>query len=117
MSLTHKMADKHESDLQEALGGRRTRGSGNQAANPMDGRHDRQRDLMAFAWDGKSTVGLGINVTRAMWEKAVEQAGGERPMLALRFYETERLDVKHDLVAMSLDDFKELLFYAERGEA
>jgi hypothetical protein len=44
-----------------------------------------------------------------MWRKAVEQAGGERPMLALRFYDTDRLAVGEDLVVVRLHDFVELL--------
>ena len=109
MSLNHKMAEKHEADLAESLGGRRTRGSGNQFNNPMDGRHDRYAMPVAFAWDGKSTRSASIGVSRAMGEKAVEQAHGERPMLALRFYTTDRLDYDIDLVAVDRLDMSEML--------
>lgn len=107
--LRKRMADEHETDLAQRLGGRQTRGSGNQAANPMDGRHQHYSSAHAFAWDGKSTLGGSIGVTREMWNKAVEQSHGERPMLALRFYDSERLKVGLDLVVVSLDDFEELL--------
>ncbi len=56
-----------------------------------------------------STRAKSIGVTRAMWEKAKEQAGGERPLLPLRFYDTDKLDVGLDLVVLSLDDFAEML--------
>lgn len=114
---TRQMSDAHEIALVEALGGRRTRGSGNQAANPMDGRHSRSRTSCAFAWDGKSSLAASISVSRTMWDKAVEQAQGERPMVALRFYDTERLAVGLDLVAVTLADFSELLERSERLSA
>ncbi len=107
--LRRRMSKAHEETLAATLGGRMTRGSGNQFANPMDGRHSRYDRAVAFAWDGKSTLAASIGVSLAMWEKAVEQAHGERPMLGLRFYRTERLDVGLDLVTVRLDDFAELL--------
>lgn len=107
--ITKEMGDRHEAFLQEVLGGRRTRGSGNQWTNQMDGRHNRMVDPFAFAWDGKSTLGLSVPVTRAMWGKAVDQAGGERPMLGLRFYANQRLDVDLDLVVVSAYDMSEML--------
>lgn len=109
MSLNSKMGDRHEDDLQKLLGGRRTRGSGSQWRDQMDGRHNRWRERFAFAWDGKSTLAKSMSIPRKMWEKAREQAGGERPMLALRYYDTESLDIGEDLVALSLNDFVEVL--------
>lgn len=103
------MSDRHEAHLVEVLGGRANRGSGNQFNAPMDGRHDRREASVAFAWDGKSSYYRSIGVSREMWEKAEEQAHGERPMLALRFYDTDRLDVGLDLAVISLDDLAELL--------
>lgn len=106
--LNKRMGDAHEEFLAELFGGRMSRGSGNQWRNPMDGRHNRFTEPFAFAWDGKSTLGLGVSVTRAMWTKAVEQAEGERPMLGLRFYENGELEVSHDLVVMTAHDAAEL---------
>lgn len=106
--LRHRMGEAHEKHLAMMLNGRKTRGSGNQFANPLDGRMNRYTSGMAFAWDGKSTLGKSIGVTRAMWEKLAEQAHGERPLLPLRFYDTERLRVGLDLVVMRLDDLVEL---------
>jgi len=116
MSLTRKMSEKHERFLASFLGGRKTRGSGNQFANQMDGRHDRYAQEFAFTWDGKATLGKSIGVSRQMWGKAEEQAHGERPMLGLRFYDNERLDVGLDLVVLSVADFDELLTRACNGD-
>jgi hypothetical protein len=114
--LKRRMSDKHEAHLADRLRGRQTRGSGNQSANPMDGRHSRMDQSVAFAWDGKSTLGKSISITDDMWNKAVEQAHGERPMLAFRWYATDRLEVKRDLICVSLDDFEELQELAARAD-
>lgn len=111
---TRDLSDRHEAHLVQVLGGRRTPGSGNQANNPMDGRHNRYTSGLAFAWDGKATLGKSLSISLAMWEKAQEQALGERPMLALRWYLNERLTDQVDLVAVSLDDFVEMRDLAER---
>ena len=109
MSTNHRMGDAHEAFLASLLDGSRSRGSGNQWANPMDGRHNRMTERFAFAWDGKSTLSDTISVTSKMWSKAVEQAGGERPMLGLRWYANERLDVVRDLLVVNAYDFSEML--------
>lgn len=106
---TRDMSNSHEIDLVATFGGRRTPGSGNQPNNPMDGRLNRYTDDLAYAWDGKSSLGKSISVTRAMWEKAQEQALSERPMLALRWYDTERLRVGLDLIVVGIEDFAEML--------
>lgn len=110
MSLNKKMGDAHEAFLCALFDGTQSRGSGNQWANPMDGRQNRFQQAYAFAWDGKSTLGGSIGVTRAMWRKAREQAHGERPMLGLRFYDDESLKrVEADLVVLSAHDMAEVL--------
>lgn len=109
MSLNKDMGDKHEEHLVEIFGGRQTPGSGNQANNPMDGRHSRYDLAVAFAWDGKSTRGKSISVTTAMIEKAREQAHGERPMLALRWYGDDRLRQYDDWMLVTEDDLLELM--------
>lgn len=111
---TRDMSDRHEADLVELLGGRRTPGSGNQFNNQMDGRHRRYDDAYAFAWDGKATFGKSIGVTREMWAKAREQSGDECPLLALRWYDNERLHVGLDLVVVDIHDFVELLEAARK---
>lgn len=114
MSLRNKMGEAHERFLVGLLGGRKTRASGATWKDQMDGRHGRKNETFAFAWDGKSTLAKSIGVSRAMWSKAAEQAAGERPLLALRFYDTERLDVGEDLVVLSAHDFAEVLQEANR---
>jgi hypothetical protein len=112
------MADRHEEFLVDVLGGKQSKGSGNQWHSPMDGRHDRYVERYAFAWDGKSTTTGTISVTRSMWEKAEEQAGSARPMLAFRWYPTERPTVLNpgglDLACLAVLDLSELLV-AARG--
>lgn len=113
--------DRHEEHLVDVLGGKQSKGSGNQWHAQMDGRHNRYLQEYAFAWDGKSTTTGTVSVTIPMWEKAVEQAGGERPMLALRWYPTERPTTENlgglDLAVISLLDLSDLLDAARgRGE-
>jgi hypothetical protein len=112
--LNKRMGDTHEERLAEVLGMRRTRGSGNQWRDQMDAKHDHTACTFAFAVDGKSTLAKSISVTRAMWEKAGEQASGERPMLALRFYNNASLEVHADLAVCDLLDFAEMREDAER---
>lgn len=112
-SLNHEMGEAHETWLVRHLGGRKTPGSGNQFRNPMDGRHNRYTSRFAFAWDGKSTRGESISISRAMLKKAKEQADGERPMVALRFYDDDRLRGYEDWFVIRADDFFELRDYAE----
>lgn len=116
MSLNGKMGGAHERHLVRVLGGYRTKASGAVWTDQMDGRHNRDAQPFAFAWDGKSTLGKSVGVSRVMWEKAREQAAGERPMLALRYYDNERLDVGEDLVVLSLNDFAEMLDAANRDD-
>jgi hypothetical protein len=113
MSLNKDMGDAHEKRLAEVLGMRQTRGSGNQWRDQMDAKHNRLDSRFAFAVDGKSTLAKSISITRAMWEKAGEQAGGELPMLALRFYNNASLEVHADLAVCDLLDFAEMREAAE----
>ncbi len=103
------MSDKHEADLAEWFGGRVTPGSGNQPANPMDVRQSRHHSSIAFAIEGKSTRAKSISVTREMLDKACEQSHGERPMIALRFYDDDRLKGHEDWCLITKDDMLELL--------
>ncbi|THA72457.1 hypothetical protein E6R60_26355 [Streptomyces sp. A0642] len=117
MSLNKDMGDAHEKHVAEKLNMRQPRGSGNQWRDPMDGRHNRLDTEWAFANDGKSTLKKSIGVSLDMWNKAVEQAGGERPLLTLRFYKDQRLTGVHaDLAALDLDDFAEMRDAALRWE-
>jgi hypothetical protein len=112
--LNKRMGDLHETHAAEVLNQRKTRGSGNQWRDQMDSKHDRTECVFAFANDGKSTLGKSISITRTMWEKAVQQAGGERPMLTLRWYADASLTkVDIDLAACYLLDFAEMREAAE----
>ena len=113
-NLNQKMGDAHEEHLQEVYGGRRTPGSGNQPANPMDVRQNRYENSVALAIDGKSTRNKSISITRDMLEKAVDQAHGERPAIALRFYFDDRLRGFDDWLLLREDDAVELLERSER---
>jgi hypothetical protein len=74
----------------------------------MDGRNNRYEQTFAWAWDGKSTLAASISIPRTMLKKAVEQAGAERPMIAIRFYDDERLRGHEDWFLVRADDFIEL---------
>lgn len=113
--IRHRMSVKHEADVAALLDGVQSRGSGNQAANPMDGRQDRHRVPYAFSWDCKATLGASIGVSDAMWIKAKEQTHGERPSLPLRWYASEQLFVVQDLIVVNLHDFAEILEVANRA--
>jgi hypothetical protein len=115
VSLNKDMGDTHEVFLADLFGGRQTRGSGNQWRDPMDGHTSRKHQRFAFSWDGKSTLAKSIGVSREMWAKAREQAGGNRPMLGLRFYGNEALEVDKDLVVVDAHDFAEMLAMINGG--
>ncbi len=117
MSLNYRMGLDHELHVVSLLGGRKTKASGSQWNDQMDGRHNRMALRFAWAWDCKATLSKSLSVSRTMWAKAVQQAGAERPLLPLRFYGNERLDVVLDLVVLSLDDFTELLEAANAKDA
>lgn len=109
MSLNKKMGDAHEGYVVELLGGRQTRGSGNQWNNPTDGRMDPHERAVAFAWDCKSTRKRSMSIKRDDLDKLVEQAGAERPMMPVRFYDDDRLRGFEDWVLVRLDDFAEVI--------
>jgi hypothetical protein len=115
MSLNKKMGDAHEAFLCSLFEGRQARGSGNQWRNPMDGRTSRKHLRFAFAWDGKSTLGKSLSIPLTMIAKAREQAGGERPMIGLRWYKNEGLEVARDWVAVDAHDMAEVLEAANQG--
>lgn len=117
MSLNKDMGDAHEAYVNDVLKMRGTRGSGNQWRDPMDGRHNRLDVRFPFANDSKSTLKKSISVTLAMWEKAKLQAGGERPMLTLRYYADASLSRVHaDLAVVDLLDLAEMREAAEKWE-
>jgi hypothetical protein len=108
------MAEAHEDYMAWLFDGHPAQGSGNQWQNPADGRTSRVHRRFAFAWDCKSTMFKSMTISLAMWDKIREQAGGERPMLPIRFYVDEKLRVARDLVVLDAEDFAELLERANR---
>jgi hypothetical protein len=111
LSLTKKLADKHEDDIHEWLGGHQSKSSGNQWADQGDGRLGRYQSSFGWCWDAKCALPQtkSISVTRDMVDKIIHQSHGDRPLLPLRFYSSERGQVEHDLVVLRMEDFRELL--------
>lgn len=106
---TRDMSDDHEKFLVDLFGGKKMPNSGAVWSKQMDVRNSTREIPFSFAVDGKSTLGLSVGVSRAMWKKAKEQSHAERTALALRFYKNGRLDVETDLVVLEAEDFRELL--------
>lgn len=107
---TRKMSDRHEQDLVAILGGERTRNSGAVWSDQADGHQTGSEEHWRFAWDGKSTLGKSIGVSREMWLKLGEQSRGLEPLLPLRFYANDRLtEVDLDLGAVDLETLAALI--------
>lgn len=114
----NKMGSKHEEFLAELNGGRKTKSSGNQWNDRNDGQNHPLTDDFPFSWDGKSTLGQGINVTLDMIAKCREHAGLVPPMLGLRWYANESLsDVREDWIAIPAADWQEVLEAARTRQA
>lgn len=111
MSLIKKLADKHEDDVNEWLGGQQAKSSGNQWNDQGDGRLGRHHHQFGWCWDCKAAMPgtKSVSVTRDMVDKITHQAHGDRPILPLRFYSSERGQIEHDLVVLRMEDFRELL--------
>lgn len=94
---TRAMSDKHEDYIHSVIGGRRTRNSGAVWSDQTDVRMDVRDDDLAFAADGKATLGQSISIKLEDWRKLETQAGDLTPVMPIRFYSTYRLDVAQDL--------------------
>ena len=107
---TRQMSDRHEQDLLAVLDGKGTLNSGATWRDPADGHQTLLDQHYRFAWDGKSTLGASIGVSREMWTKAVDQSRSLDTLLPLRFYANARLtEVELDLVVLDLDVFAQVL--------
>jgi hypothetical protein len=117
--MNRQMSERHEMYLVRLFGGRRMKASGATQSGQMDGRLDAHRQAYAFAWDGKSTLGGSIGVSRKMWAKAVAQSHFERPMLCLRFYANIRLQDSEalDLAVVDANDLAEVVARLNELEA
>lgn len=112
-----RMGQLHESFAAEALGGRPTRGSGNQWSDPNDTRDNHHVTPFALSVQCKSTLSASHAVTREILSKLTEEAGGELPCLALRWYPNERLDhlaIGDDWAMLRAADLSEVLAMARR---
>lgn len=106
----NEMARLHEEFLAALNGGRKSKASGSTWKDQGDGRGNSLTEEFAFAWDGKSTRGQSIAVSREMITKIREQAAGERPQIGLRFYGSDDLrQVDEDWIAITAADYAELL--------
>lgn len=103
-----RMADKHEAFIADLLAGRRSKASGSTWNDKGDGRGDHTEEPFAFAWDCKATLAKSHTVTREMLAKLREEAGGERPLLPLRWYDDESLRSYEDWALLRADDLAEL---------
>lgn len=106
---TRKMSIRHETDLAETLDGTRTKNSGAVWNDQSDGHQLASEGHWRFAWDGKSTLGKSIGITRDMLTKLREQCRGLEPLLPLRWYRDDRLtEVDEDWVALELETFAQM---------
>jgi hypothetical protein len=109
------MGDLHEQDIAEWIGGRQTKGSGNQWHNQMDAKNGINRVSFPIAGDGKATLGKSLSDTRELWTKFTEQSFGEIPAHFKRFYADQTLRrVDLDLVTIRVDDFVRILEAARK---
>lgn len=113
-TLNQQMADIHEAEIAEWIGGRQTKGSGNQWHAQMDAKNGIHKTPFPIAGDGKATLGKSIGISREMWNKAKDQSFGEIPALFLRWYQVGLRSVEQDLVALSVDDFVRILEAARK---
>lgn len=115
---TRKMSAKHEDYLAERLEGTRTKNSGAVWSDQGDGHHLGSEEHWRFGWDGKSTLGKSIGITRDMLAKLRQQCRGLEPAIPLRFYADERLvTVDEDWVAIELETFAQMREEANRFRA
>jgi hypothetical protein len=114
VSLAKDMSLKHERWLAETFGGYVTPGSGNQYANQGDVIRSRYHYDVGITFDGKATRSRSLTITLDMIDKLIEQAAGNYPVLALRWYGDDRLTRHVDWVALPAILLQDLL---ERLEA
>ncbi len=118
MIPTRALSSAHEPHVADMMPtGRVARGSGCTYRDQGDGRQ--RAGSVRFAWDCKATLAKSISLRMADWEKIVEQAHGDRPMLALGMFDSERVDrLVLDLAVTSLADLSELSEHSQcRDEA
>lgn len=117
MKTTRDMSSRHEDHLASVLNGRKTKGSGSHWSDQTDGKQAYGSGEWVYSWDGKSTGASSISISRAMWDKIIEQAHWAKPLIPIRFYLNARLTESLDLVVCSLDDFAEMQCAANEAAA
>jgi hypothetical protein len=113
-NLRNRMGKAHEAHLCEVFGYRQVKGSGSQWNDQMDARGDSREEAVAFVFDGKSTRAASMSITREMLDKAREQCSAERPSIAVRFYDDDRLKGYDDWDLIQENDLLELLDRSSR---
>jgi uncharacterized small protein (DUF1192 family) len=105
-----RASELYEEFLDRVLGGAKATHSGPHFANPTNGGQSHEADFV-FAWSAAATRGNSITVSKAMWEKAREWAWGDRPLVALRFYDSETIGTcpRLDLAVISLLSLTEMV--------
>jgi uncharacterized small protein (DUF1192 family) len=106
-----KASELYDHFLDRVLGGDKAHHSGPHFDNPTNSSESGQEAEFVFAWYAAATRGDSISVSTAMWEKAREWAWGDRPMVALRFYDSETIATcpTLDLAVVSLLSLTEMV--------
>lgn len=109
MTARDKYSQRHEREVAQALGGEVVAQSG-AGAQKLDVLGPRGPADWRLRVSCKSTVGKSIGITRAMIDEAEVATAfsyGERPAIALRFYDEKGNRVLKDLIAVTIDDWVE----------
>jgi hypothetical protein len=106
-----KASELYDHFLDRVFGGDKAHHSGPHFDHPTNSGEDGQKAEFVFAWNAAATRGDSISLSKAMWEKACEWAWGDRPMLALRFYDSETIATcpTLDLAVVSLLTLTEMV--------
>ena len=106
-----KASELYDHFLDRVLGGDKADHSGPHFDNPTNSGESGHEAEFVFAWYAAATRGNSISVSKAMWHKAREWAWGDRPMVALRFYDSESIATcpTLDLAVVSLLTLTEMV--------
>jgi hypothetical protein len=124
IDIKQALAQRHETDVAEALAG---------VATPGSGAGDRKLDVWVggprkgffIVVSAKSTIGKSLPLTEAAWSeaesRAEEIAWDARPALAPRLYgpvraNAQKTSVRLDCVMLGLPDFAEMLRMINEGQ-
>lgn len=115
-TLNQQMADGHEADIADWIGGSLQKSSGNQWHSQGDAKNGEYLTPLPVTGDGKATMHASVSIKRSDWAKLVEQTFGQNPVLFHRFYRpgTGPLVAEVDLATVSVEFFCELLENARK---